>query len=587
MTLETSTIHPAVKEKAPLPKKEYFSSIEGSKKSLNVGDSLKYMYDRPSFIKENPVVGNIFRTDGKYYIESVNEKGEVLSKYSATNVRLGLGSSVWGIEPTEAIPTKEKTASSKETESSIEAEAPATTTPEEAVIEKPISFPSDLPYEEAREQLLATQKKIEERKQELEDQLSKLMQELPASERKNLELKAKKEAFELIKGGIDRMVIHGGKKPHLDTKLAKNIAASQGRESYKNMEWMDVIQPDFDVRGMLMLLDLFAEVEGIEIYNDGFLMESIPKGSEEMLPTRAGEKTILYGDVGGRNFSIGKGTSVTRVYNDHHNSQKKFPTSATQQMAETLMLSPKFKEYIEENPWIKRLISFATNFDNLLYVDKKVEDGDTENPKNKFTKGAFANTWPKSLFGLALRHDVPFEVIRQAIEEGRDPWKPYTDEEIEKGVSFKNAMGEEETFDLLKDRIKKNKKDASGALDGVMYAQKEMEKAGIKTETSELGKIVYHNHAEGEDGETNSIKSNLAFLATKASGCDTYIEYRPKDGRIFINSSEKDLTPVFKRLEPLYPGLTLVRGVMIFAPKDQEVWKQVSEEQFLQAVGLK
>ncbi len=412
---------------------------------------------------------------------------------------------------------------------------------------------------------------------------------MSVSEKKNLQQKMMGEALEIMKKGVDRIVIHGGTteftEEHANSPFTKSLPEKERR--WKAGEKATITQPDVDVRASLYLLHLLKDTDGnpaLVTYNEGAYTESVPKGSKKIEDTKKGA-VIIHIDTGGERFWVEKDGEITEVFIDHHNSERDWQTSATQIMAGILSINPEFKAMLDENPWLKKLISFTTNIDNLKYVDEKWDNG-----TKKFNENSFTNVWPKSLHSLASL--MPFECLTQAIQEGRDPWNPYTEKEIVEGIEYTDIHRGKKIFNIG-EKIDDQKKASKGVLAGVERARKYTKTIGLPEETPELGKIIYHNFPKIDDYKrkgkkiTNKIDNGLGFIATKAVGCDTYVVFNKSKNSFFINSTTHDLQPVFERLQKLYPGTTLVRGVMIFAPKGEDVLKEIDEEEFLKAVGMK
>ena len=371
-----------------------------------------------------------------------------------------------------------------------------------------------------------------------------------------------KDVLEMLKKGVDRIVVHGGK--------IKN----------KENEFQNIIQPDLDVHGALYFLNLIKDKSGnptLVTYNDGSFTESVPKGQKAIEDAKPGE-VIVHIDTGGEEFSAKKINGIMHIFIDHHSTEKKRPTSATQIMSEILSESQEFKKMLDEKPWLKKFVRFVTNFDNLSYVDEKNAEG-----KNKFTPSSFANAWPKSLYALAQH--LPFEDLVKAFEENRDPWKPYNEAEMTKIISRMGKKGDE-----LQKIIEENRKTAIFTVDAVRRAEEANKTINIEESTPELGKIIYHNFptVQSHDGKSfvNKIPNAYGFMATKAIGRDTYVVFNKEKKEFFLNSTTKDLTEVFERLQKRFPSATLVRGTMIFPPKNEAEWGDFSEEEFLELIGV-
>lgn len=449
-----------------------------------------------------------------------------------------------------------------------------------------LTLDENLSFEENEQKILAEIAALEDEIQRFSDEIVDITKELSVADQFELERETRREMLKNMRAGLNRIVIHGGKpkyKPSANDKiLNKIIAENEGQEELKEGEYYDIIQPDHDVEGALWMMRLFEKVTGEQFFKEGSgaVIESVPKGSQKLMPVREGEENIMYIDVGQQNFSIKKGSKLTENFLDHHNTRKSHPTSATQMMMHVLCEEPKFYDYVKGNPWIFKFGDFMTSFDNLTYL------------KDDFDVDELKKEWPRSLYGMmhGSKETLPLEAVAEAFEKGRDPWRPYTGMEIKDGITYTNLLGEEEKIDLQKNvtaglyQVKSNLQ----AIDNAEYA---MEAMKLPKETPELGKFLFHNHPQyiNEDGneKTNVIANNMGFITAKARGYDTYIVYNPQNQSFFINSSTIDLKPVYEKLKAKYPGTTLVRGVMIFTPKNKEVTKNMTEAEFLQTIGLK
>lgn len=417
------------------------------------------------------------------------------------------------------------------------------------------------------------------------------------------------EIRELLAQGVDRIVVHGNTKELSD------------KQKYL------VSEPDLDVFGAMYLLNtLTKNGKPLVSYNEGdentigAYSEIVPKGSKAINPVERGE-VIVHIDTGQESFSVETQNGTKTIYVDHHGKEKeKRPTSATGIMAQILGHSDTWRE----KPWLNNFVKFVNAADNLSYVD------DTRDGKRMFNEGSFQSAWPKSLY--ALYKELPFDMIVKLFEEKRDPWKPFTEDELvginkdfliskkvtnegwkatkeEEAILTKDPkkMSDEEVkakFGILKNKyafktVKINDlvTEKIGQVEFSVEAAKNAEiikkRENIRNETPELGKFIYHNYGQVPDRRkvgkmyTNTFpQGEFGFLSAKACGNDTFLSYNPKANSVFVNSS-RDLMPVFKKLEKVCPGLKLIRGVMILSPRGEETCPGLSEAKFIEILGLK
>jgi len=118
--------------------------------------------------------------------------------------------------------------------------------------------------------------------------------------------------------------------------------------------------------------------------------------------------------------------------------------------------------------------------------------------------------------------------------------------------------------------IQKNQRAAFYATgEGLVIAQEQMEKKGIKNYTEALGAVLFNTtdpYGDDDRGEKrNWLKGELGFLVAKASGYDTYVSFNENKGEpskrnsYFINSTTYNLNPTKEKLAEIVPGTIIVR----------------------------
>lgn len=534
------------------------SNLVGTKKILHEGDffalpaSVTDTFPLDEMKKAPAVIGKTIHRGGDTFVEvEIQIPGSPITReYPADDPMFGLGD----VSPIELNPKISYTKNKEILLSRHE----ALTAQEEAITLEIERLKKSL----APEQKTQTQSKpktaptpIIEQKPIAPEKTESKKKNLTPLEKQQYDRKLYREAYEHLKKGINRVVIHGGTAKYHEDELAKAIHKNEN--PFKEGQIVNTISPDLDVDGSLFLLHTKGKNgKPIINYKEGAFTQSTNKGKGNIEGAQPGD-IVFHIDRGGKDFDIEIIDGVVHIYADHHNPEKDWPTSATKIVDKIMSENPEYRALKKENPWMEEFIEYTVALDNLTYLDKR---NPKEPTKPFFTKETFLNTWPSSLYAHG---DLPLENILSYFKEGKNPWYPFTNGEMQESIKAKKEKAEKTIFETER----------------AIKTQKEI---GIPESTSELGKVVYHNHRKGI-----KIDNGLAFITAKALGNDTFVKFNPKDGSFFINSSTKDLTPIFERLEKLYPGVTLVRGVMVFAPKDAALLKSVSEEQFLKAVGLK
>ena len=376
----------------------------------------------------------------------------------------------------------------------------------------------------------------------------------------------------IMEHGVYRVVVHGETITLPDG--TKQIAPS----------------PDLDTLGALYLLNnsFKATSKASVVYNEGSYTEVVPKGSitkdavEEVSEENDNKKVkiILHIDTGGKELSVDKKENgIIHVFIDHHSEEKDASTSATALMAEILKQSGWIKEF---PAWMNKFINSVTQIDNLTYLDE------TLNGKKLFNEHSAVKRWPESIFGL--HKELPFNFIKKVYETDRNPWRPFTDQELMGNIGdtmIKDKDGKEHDLRKL---IEERRKEMMYTIGGVKKAIWANEQSNIKTSTPELGRVVYHNFAQIPDNKkagktyTNKIPGELGFIAIKALDYDTYVSFNPKNKSFLINSTKEQSKIVTDRLKEIAPGTQIIRGVMVYSPK--QPIEGLTEELFLKTIGL-
>jgi hypothetical protein len=387
-----------------------------------------------------------------------------------------------------------------------------------------------------------------------------------------------KDIGEMLKQGIDKIVIHGqtkevGDEVNVEPKFNGSI--------------------DTDTRGALFFLNLAKGVN----YNKGSYTELAKKGSKggikESKTQYYNEKnkkdqTTLYIDTSGERLSFKKGINGKEIFIDHHQQEfSKYATSATELMYEVLVKN----KMLESEPWMENMASFVTSVDNLSYVNHENYDVDS-----------LEYQWPKSMFGIY--NDVPFEKIPQWFKEGKNPFDPkFTEEELNEVLettewtrdadSKINGQKPVERKATLKKIIEEKEKEIGADISNARFAIELMKKRGIKTKSSKIGKVIYNKQDRQKEIDqldkkrNNIIKIYNGFLVAKALGYDSFATYNEKYNRFMVNTNTYDLEALFAEVKKVVPETVLVRGVMMMQPYGLSKRKDMTEDKFLELLELK
>jgi hypothetical protein len=412
-----------------------------------------------------------------------------------------------------------------------------------------------------------------------------------------------KKIGELLKNGIDQVVIHG--------------STVEGKDGKPVVAW----NVDLDTAGALYLLNS-SRVE----YKPTAQTELVGKGNSTENKDTGERKIIVHVDTGGRELSTKVDAfSNDLIYLDHHYMEyREEQVSGTSLMYQILEKN----QLMETQPWMKDFVQFVTSIDNLSYI--KPEDCTPEFIQKK---------WANSLF--AIGKNLPIEFIVQFFKDGRDPWTPKFTAAEKKltvqnnelltengGQAYKKDAQGNDTAPIIQTKDGKNtivyRKDATGKPIEPIVAYKEislgellikkngqatyavgpgykrslayMEKEGIKSDTKEWGRVFFNtiDPQIGPDGKEyiNRLPGDLGTLLAWANGYDTYIAFNEnkaepaKSNTYFMNSKTYNLDPAKEILSQIVPETVYVRGIMILGPQSSSERAAMTKEKFLEALHL-
>ncbi|MFA6274473.1 MAG: hypothetical protein WC662_04905, partial [Candidatus Paceibacterota bacterium] len=345
--------------------------------------------------------------------------------------------------------------------------------------------------------------------------------------------KTEKEIIEILKNEkISQIVIHAKEQEE----------SASGALTFDN---------DLDTQGAL---DLFQNLNKNK--SENFIVSIIPKNGslKNLTEKRNGWKVFL--DVSGEGIRIDKKNKI--IYLDHHEPGKKDPTSTT----EILYNLMKKAETLEQEPkWLKNFIKFLNNVENLTSLENIKKGGDKE---------FFKKEWPKTL--LALADKIPYKNLKLLFqsdgnfvnppitEQLENPSKPLTDEQWLKGefgqievevVEKNKKTGKREKITKkISDIIKKNFTEwgeVQNTIKGIEKTVAESTKRKLNLEDTAVGKIVYQKIKKlPEDSKEKNIfiPKHLAFIGTKYSGFDTFVNWNEERKEFFINSFHPNLSEI-------------------------------------------
>lgn len=471
---------------------------------------------------------------------------------------------------------------------------------------------------ESHPMYIQTKEKIKKEKQKAYRGLYKVWEKVEKADNK-LEMRERYERF--IKDaraiindyGIDRVVIHGN--PITDERInlwEKEEINKDGKpilpEKFKLKNAPPVeIKPDFDVNGALYLLEQAHKLNP-NIYNEGILIESIPKGDTKTNePFRRKKEVIIYFDAGNSNPRIEDDGVTIKIFADHHGIGNPYNTSATKISYD--IFKPTISKNKEINQEAQLLVKCATKFDNIEFIEDK-------NRANKkyWNESFFIKDYPRSLYSLAKV--LPFE---KTLEILKNPKKykfsgtstnwltAFSQKEIEEGelgklkVKIQNPKNRTKSREInIKQYIQEVSYENLAGVEGIKIAKKYMKDHGIDENSYFMGKkVIFHNFPEIEiikNGKKtksiNTIPQNVAFLAAKSLGYNGIIFYNPKQGTIFFNTDGKgEMMALWEKVNQKIPGYPKpVRNTFMFPPKDQkliEKSKEITEEEWLDILGMK
>lgn len=371
------------------------------------------------------------------------------------------------------------------------------------------------------------------------------------------------EIGEILKQGIDKVVIHG------QTKETEDSVTPEAK-------WGAAL--DVDTRGALYFLGLAKNIN----YNEGATMQLTTKGSKTK---NEKNETVLYLDTSGEQLSFRLGDNGKEVFIDHHQQYfNSYATSATELMREVLTKNG----LIETEPWMGEMSDFITDVDNLLYVNYE-----------GYTEKFLAHQWPKSLY--ALYKTVPFEKILEWFRAGKDPADPqFSEEELAEQVS-RTLWNEKSDGSLiateekvsLREIIEEQKQIIGADISNAKFAIELMKKRGLATENSKLGKLIYNKQDRQPEIGTLDKKRNKVnkiyngFLAARALGYDSYATYNEKYKRFMVNTQTYNLQKLLAVFKKAGQDAVLVRGVMLLQPQGTAKGSKMTEDKFLELLGAK
>lgn len=380
------------------------------------------------------------------------------------------------------------------------------------------------------------------------------------------------KAVEFLKNNKISEIIVSGKERKITEKEKKLFKTKERKERLKNMNGKILTwDQDLDTRMALWLLNDFnkkGEPRNGNIYDEGAKSTILNTHQKEKKPAETSKGLRVFIDAGGEWLKFEEDGKTKTLWIDHHGTGTHEATSGSKMTYEIMEKA----DLLKENPeWLKKLIAFINDVDNLEYIKRENKYG-----KKIFNETYFRNEWPNSLYSLAEK-EIPLGTLLELCKSGliKDPSVPFTEEELA-GDLGKTKIGNSTISELCK----KQRRAVGYVLRGIKKSARINERANLNLETVSLGKIIYHNYPKNKDGSINKIPDHLAFKATKAKGFDTYVAWNPKEHKFYINSNHPNLSAIVEQLNKADPYCaTDIRGVMVFGKI-----KNLTEKQFLDII---
>lgn len=422
----------------------------------------------------------------------------------------------------------------------------------------------------------------------------------------NIETETTSENFddivEILKNNKISQIVVAGKydkekeivKPlaDLDTKIASYLLGYLNKKPVKDM-FEEGAVTSFIGKGGEKKYEI-NNIKGGVLYPLNFKDGEFTMSNQgtNLIENKNDVKIIL--DTGGEWMKVIQNGNEKIVYIDHHGSGRREATSGTKMVYDIM----KKAEILEDKPWVKNLVDFVNDVDNLLYVDKEDHNG-----HRLFTENYFRNEWPMTLYALA-EHKIPSMGIIKLFESGimKDYRKSFTNKEIEemgnilikngdknntttnKGVFLRNFIN----INKVK-KIRENIENNINAIRNITRYNSEVQKLNLESKI--FGKIMYQNfrskHSVIEDGKKKMVSDLfdkwMGYKLIKSRNMDSMIFWDRLHKEFFINSTKGDLVELAKRLNDIDPGCVSlgkdIRGIFIFGKI-----KNLTERQFLDAI---
>lgn len=316
----------------------------------------------------------------------------------------------------------------------------------------------------------------------------------------------------------------------------------------KNTRIITHEKPDLDSKTALYILQTLGGVSDKEIeYVEKGAIYEVKKGLDAILLDVGGSKDIA---------TIKKGYWET----DHHFEDAWIKTSTAETLLETLNRSGTI-EKIE--PWMRELVTFVTEVDNMSY------------PRGN--KEWFKGTYPKTILGL--REMLSIETIVEFFKAKKSPYEPLTTAEL--AIEVTDKRGRKQPLSNL---VKAQEYQVRKSIQGIEKYEGRNIAFGQKTYSNEFGKVLFY---EPMDGEEWNIP--MGSHAVYNMGYDTYVRFDPNEKFYFISRAGENLSNLKTRIERKGDKVKIVRESMIISQGDKEDPKAViglSEHDLVNLLGI-
>ncbi len=346
--------------------------------------------------------------------------------------------------------------------------------------------------------------------------------------------------------GIEKLVTHG--------------AEYRNETGYFDL-WL---KPDLDAQAGLYLL----EIAGIKAR----FVEMVEKG-----------RTIpgaLHIDTGPYEYpTITPDGSI--FFSDHGEKKPAKPSSATQQIYETLVAAGLLKK----EKWLDNFVKFVTETDNLSYPE--VANAEffadkswhalygiyKELPLSYLVKMFRDHSWDSGNRPLYRNYRPGVFGNKKASPKIKAAARKEQEAARREVVKYKEVTRDGKVVRepvSMWDITEKARRLAERSMKNIKQAHERMKQEGIKFTTPELGRVLFNTVETRVEGGVKKRFGQIpsGFPAIRISGYESWVTW-DEDNKSFAISSSKNLEGLYARVKTVAPGAVLIRGQMIILPRSQ------------------